>query len=243
MTQLSFSDAEHAGNRKQTRREIFLAEMERVVPWQALLALVEPHYPKAGRGRHPYAMETMLRIHLLQQWYALSDPAMEEALYEIASLRQFARLSLLEAIPDETTILNFRHLLERHDLAAQMLKAINDHLVGKGLMLRQGTIVDATIIEAPSSTKNKSGTRDPEMHQTKKGNQWYFGMKAHIGVDRESGLVHTVVATAANVADVTQTANLLHGEEDRVFADAGYVGADKREELEDKPIDWNIAER
>jgi len=162
MTQLSFSDAEHAGKRKQTRREVFLAEMERVVPWKALLPLIEPHYPKAGRGRHPYAMETMLRIHLLQQWYALSDPAMEEALYEIASMRQFARLSLLEAIPDETTILNFRHLLERHGVAAKMLEAVNRHLRGKGLLLRQGTIVDATIIDAPSSTKNSSGTRDPE---------------------------------------------------------------------------------
>ena len=215
MTQLSFSDAEHAGKRKQTRREVFLAEMEQVVPWKALLALIEPHYPKAGRGRHPYALETMLRIHLLQQWYALSDPAMEEALYEIASMRQFARLSLLETIPDETTILN----------------------------LRQGTIVDATIIDAPSSTKNRNGTRDPEMHQTKKGNQWFFGMKAHIGVDRDSGLVHTVVATAANVADVTQTDKLLHGKEKAVFADAGYTGADKREELKDKQVEWNIAER
>lgn len=221
MTQLSFSDAEHAGKRKQTRREVFLAEMEQVVPWLPLLAQIEPHYPKAGRGRHPYALETMLRIHLLQQWYALSDPAMEEALYEIASMRQFARLSLLEAIPDETTILNFRHLLERHGLSARLLAAVNRHLQGKGLLLRQGTIVDATIIDAPSSTKNRSGTRDPEMHQTKKGNQWFFGMKAHIGVDRDSGLVHTVVATAAKVADVTQTDKLLHGKEKAVFADAG----------------------
>ena len=243
MTQLSFSDAEHAGKRKQTRREVFLAEMERVVPWKALLVQIEPHYPKAGRGRHPYALETMLRIHLLQQWYALSDPAMEEALYEIASMRQFARLSLLEPIPDETTILNFRHLLERHGLAAKLLEAVNRHLQGKGLLLRQGTIVDATIIDAPSSTKNRSGTRDPEMHQTKKGNQWYFGMKAHIGVDRDSGLVHTVVATAANVADVTQTDKLLHGKEKAVLADAGYTGADKREALQGKKIDWNIAER
>jgi len=243
MTQLSFSDAEHAGKRKQTRREVFLAEMEQVVPWLPLLAQIEPHYPKAGRGRHPYALETMLRIHLLQQWYALSDPAMEEALYEIASMRQFARLSLLEAIPDETTILNFRHLLERHGLSARLLAAVNRHLQGKGLLLRQGTIVDATIIDAPSSTKNRSGTRDPEMHQTKKGNQWFFGMKAHIGVDRDSGLVHTVVATAAKVADVTQTDKLLHGKEKAVFADAGYTGADKREELKGKRVDWNIAER
>jgi len=243
MKQLSFSDAEHAGKRKQTRREVFLAEMEQVVPWKALLAQIEPHYPKAGRGRHPYALETMLRIHLLQQWYALSDPAMEEALYEIASMRQFARLSLLEAIPDETTILNFRHLLERHGLAAKLLEAVNCHLQGKGLLLRQGTIVDATIIDAPSSTKNGSGTRDPEMHQTKKGNQWFFGMKAHIGVDRDSGLVHTIVSTAANVADVTQTGKLLHGKEKAVYADAGYTGADKREELKDKRLRWNIAER
>ena len=243
MTQLSFSDAEHAGKRKQTRRELFLAEMERVVPWTSLLAQIEPHYPKSGRGRQPYALETMLRIHFLQQWYALSDPAMEEALYEIASMRQFAKLSLLAGIPDETTILNFRHLLERHGLAAKLLQVVNRHLRDNRLLLRTGTIVDATIIDAPSSTKNSSGTRDPEMHQTKKGNQWFFGMKAHIGVDRDSGLVHTVVSTAANAADVTQTGKLLHGKEKTVYADAGYTGADKREELKDKKIYWNIAER
>ena len=243
MTQLSFSDAEHAGKRKQTRREVFLAEMERVVPWKALLAQIAPHYPKAGRGRHPYAMETMLRIHLLQQWYALSDPAMEDALYEIASMRQFAQLSLLAAIPDETTILNFRHLLERHGVAAKLLVAVNRHLQSKGLLLRQETIVDATIIDAPSSTKNRSGARDPEMHQTKKGNRWFFGMKAHVGVDRDSGLVHTMVSTAANVADVTQTGKLLHGKEQSVYGDAGYTGADKRDEVKGKKIRWNIAER
>ena len=243
MTQLSFSDAEHAGKRKQTRRELFLAEMERVVPWTSLLAQIAPHYPKSGRGRQPYALETMLRIHFLQQWYALSDPAMEEALYEIASMRQFAKLSLLAGIPDETTILNFRHLLERHGLAAKLLQVVNRHLQDNRLLLRTGTIVDATIIDAPSSTKNSSGTRDPEMHQTKKGNQWFFGMKAHIGVDRDSGLVHTVVSTAANAADVTQTGKLLHGKEKTVYADAGYTGADKREELKDKKIYWNIAER
>jgi IS5 family transposase len=243
MTQLTFSDAEYAGKRKQTRREVFLDEMDKVVPWEALLALIEPHYPKAGRGRRPYPLATMLRIHFLQQWYALSDPAMEEALYEIAPLRQFAGLSLLDAIPDETTLLNFRHLLERHGLAAQMLTAVNADLSKRGLLLRQGTMVDATIIHAPSSTKNSSGTRDPDMHQTRKGNQWFFGLKAHIGVDRDSGLVHTVVATAANVADVTQTGALLHGKEKTVFADAGYTGADKREELKGKRIDWHIAER
>jgi IS5 family transposase len=243
MRQLTFSDAEYAGKRKQTRREVFLAEMDQVVPWAALLALIEPHYPKAGRGRRPYPLATMLRIHFLQQWYALSDPAMEEALYEIAPLRQFARLSLLDAIPDETTMLNFRHLLERNGLAAKMLTAVNADLSRRGLLLRQGTMVDATIIHAPSSTKNVSGTRDPDMHQTKKGNQWFFGLKAHIGVDRDSGLVHTVVTTAASVHDVTQTHALLHGKEKTVFADAGYTGADKRDELKRKRIDWHIAER
>ena len=176
MTQMSFSDAEYAGKRKQTRRERFLAEMEPVVPWAGLLALIEPFYPKAGNGRPPYPLETMLRIHLLQNWFALSDPAMEEALYKITSLRQFAQLSLTQGhIPEDTTIMNFRHLLEQHGLAAGILAVINDHLGERGLSLRQGTIVDATIIHAPSSTKNREGKRDPEMHQTKKGNQYFFG--------------------------------------------------------------------
>ena len=197
MKQLSFSDAEYGGKRKRTRREVFLAEMDRAVPWSQLEALIAPHYPKAGGGRRPYPLSTMLRIHCLQQWYALSDPAMEEELYEIASMRQFAGLSLARgAVPDETTILNFRHLLERHDLARAIFEAVKAHLQAAGLLLRQGTIVDATIIAAPSSTKNSTGERDPEMHQTKKGNQWYFGMKAHIGVDAESGLVHSVIGTA-----------------------------------------------
>ncbi len=217
--------------------------MERVVPWSALQAQIAPHYPKAGRGRHPYPLETMLRIQLLQQWYALSDPAMEEALYEIVSMRQFAGVQLSQSIPDETTILHLRHLLEVRGLGLKLLETVNAHLVARGLMMRQGTMVDATIINAPSSTKNTQGTRDAEMHQTKKGNQYYFGMKAHIGVDRDSGLVHTVVGTAANVSDVTMTAQLLHGEETQVFADAGYTGAHKREELKDKAIEWEIATR
>ncbi|MFL3625471.1 IS5-like element IS1646 family transposase [Xanthomonas campestris pv. raphani] len=232
--QLTFGDAEGLGKRKQTRREIFLAEMEQVVPWQQLLGLVAPHYPVSGRpGRQPYALATMLRIHLLQQWYALSDPAMEEALHEIPTLRRFAQLGGLDNVPDETTILNFRRLLETHGLAARMLEAVNAHLARKGQSLRSGTIVDATLIAAPSSTKNADHARDPEMHQTKKGNQWYFGMKAHIGVDEFSGLVHHVHCTAANVADVTVTHALLHGKEDSVFGDSGYTGADKREELQD----------
>ncbi|MEJ7903033.1 IS5-like element ISXo1 family transposase, partial [Xanthomonas oryzae pv. oryzae] len=174
--QLTFGDAEGLGKRKQTRREIFLAEMERIVPWKRLLALIEPHYPVSGRpGRQPYALARMLRIHLLQQWYALSDPAMEEALHEIPTLRRFAQLGGLDNVPDETTILNFRRLLETHGIAARMLEAVNAHLSRKGQSLRSGTIVDATLIAAPSSTKNADRARDPEMHQTKKGNQWYFG--------------------------------------------------------------------
>ncbi|MEB1933428.1 IS5 family transposase [Xanthomonas campestris pv. campestris] len=240
--QLTFGDAECLGKRKQTRREIFLAEMEQVVPWQQLLGLVAPHYPVSGRpGRQPYALATMLRIHLLQQWYALSDPAMEEALHEIPTLRRFAQLGGLDNVPDETTILNFRRLLETHGLAARMLEAVNAHLARKGQSLRSGTIVDATLIAAPSSTKNADHARDPEMRQTKKGNQWYFGMKAHIGVDEFSGLVHHVHCTAANVADVTVTHALLHGKEDSVFGDSGYTGADKREELQDCEAAFFIA--
>ena len=241
MSQMSFGDAEYAGKRKRTRREEFLAEMETVVPWSALEGLIEPHYPKAGNGRRPYPLATMLRIHLMQNWFGFSDLGMEEALYEITPLRQFARLSMTGAIPDETTLLNFRHLLERHDLAPKILEAVNADLTRKGLLLRRGTMVDATIIAAPSSTKNADGTRDPEMHQTKKGNQWYFGMKAHIGVDVESGLVHTVTTTAANAADVTQTEHLLHGEEVAVYADAGYTGAEKRVDREN--IAWHVAAR
>ena len=242
MTQMSFSDAEYAGKRKQTRRERFLAEMEQVVPWEALLALIEPAYPKAGNGRRPYAIKTMLRIHLMQNWFGYSDPAMEEALYEVAPLRKFAGLSLTRgSVPDETTILNFRRLLETHDLAPKMLASVNTHLTDQGLLLRQGTIVDATIIHAAPSTKNKAKTRDPEMHQTRKGQQWYFGMKAHIGVDVESGLVHTVTTTAANVADINEVGNLLHGKEKTVYADAGYTGAEKRDGMTKRGRTWHIA--
>ena len=242
--QLTFGDAEGMGKRKRTRKEIFLAEMDQVVPWKALLKLIEPHYPKMGRpGRQPYPLSTMLRVHFLQQWYALSDPAMEEALYDTAVMRRFAELSGLDDIPDETTILNFRRLLETHDLAPKILDRVNAHLARKGQSLRAGTIVDATIIAAPSSTKNKDGKRDPEMHQTKKGNQWHFGMKAHIGVDADSGLVHTVVGTAANVNDVTQAHALVHGAETDVFADAGYQGVGKRDETQEINVNWHVAMR
>lgn len=231
MKQMTFADAEYAGKRKQTRRELFLIEMDQVVPWKRLVALIEPHYPKGEGGRPAYPLMAMLRVHLMQNWFGYSDPAMEEALYETTILRQFAGLNL-ERIPDETTILNFRRLLEKNDLAAGILGVINGYLGDRGLSLRQGTIVDATLIYAPSSTKKKEGKRDPEMHQTKKGNQYCFGAKAHIGVDVESGLVHHVHVTAANVAYVTQVDKLLHGEENMVAADAGYTGVEKREEHE-----------
>ncbi|MFC6839967.1 IS5 family transposase [Xanthomonas theicola] len=243
--QLSFGDAEYNGKGKQTRREVFLAEMDQVVPWKDLLSLIAPHYPKSGHpGRQPYPLETMLRIHFLQQWYALSDPGAEEALYDTVSMRRFAKIGGLDEVPDETTILNFRRLLEQHDLARTLFNPIHAHLSRKGQSLRGGTIVDATIIAAPSSTKNKNGERDPEMHQTKKGNQSSLGMKAHIGVDDESGLVHHVECTAANAADITQAHKLLHGKEDTVCGDSGYTGPAKREEMASKrKLRYLIAEK
>ena len=229
---------------KRTRKREFLEQMDKVVPWGVLVEIVAPHYPKARTGRPPFALETMLRIHYLQQWFSLSDPAMEEALHDVPLFRQFARLDdALDRLPDESTILRFRHLLERHDLAPDMLRVVNDLLGHKGLLLKAGTVVDATLISAPSSTKNASGERDPEMHQTRKGNQWYFGMKAHIGVDAESGLVHSVATTAANVNDVTQAHKLLHGQETDVLADAGYQGVGKREEVRGMGVNWHVAMR
>lgn len=220
---------------KKTRKELFLDEMNQVVPWGELVALIQPHVRGAHQalgGRPPFPVQTMLRIHCLQLWWNLSDPAMEEELHERPLYRRFVGLDGAASMPDETTILRFRHLLEKHELAPQVLNTINAGLARQGLMLKTGTVVDATIIAAPSSTKNKAGERDPEMHQTKKGNQWHFGMKAHIGVDAESGLVHTVIGTAANVNDVTQAGALLHGQETAAFGDAGYRGVDKRQEAQ-----------
>ena len=228
---------------KRTRKREFLDEMDRVVPWDALVALIAPFAPEGKTGRPPFAVQTMLRIHFLQQWFGLSDPAMEEALHDVPLYREFAGLDRwTQRLPDETTLLRFRHLLQKQKLADQMLASINDLLRDKGMMLRAGTVVDATLIGAPSSTKNASGERDPEMHQTKKGNQWYFGMKAHIGVDAESGLVHTVKATAANANDVTEANALLHGEETDAFGDAGYQGAHKRPDARAR-VKWHIAMR
>jgi IS5 family transposase len=213
-----------------------------VVPWTALVELVMPYAPEGKKGRPPFAVEAMLRIHFMQQWFTLSDPAMEEALHDVPLFREFAGLGWDRRLPDESTILRFRHLLERHKLAEQILAVVNDLLISQGLLLKAGTVVDATLIAAPSSTKNKDGQRDPEMHQSKKGNQWYFGMKCHIGVDADSGLVHTVRGTSGNVNDVVEANSLLHRDESVVFADAGYQGAARRPDA--KPgVDWRIALR
>jgi transposase, IS5 family len=210
---------------KKTRRAMFLEEMEQVVPWAKLCALIEPHYPKPGNGRRPKELEQMLRIYFLQQWFNLSDPAVEEALYDSATLRQFVGIDLgSEPVPDETTVCKFRHLLEEHHLGEEILGTVNLHLQAKGVRITTGTIVDATLIHAPSSTKNQEQSRDPEMHQAKKGKNWYFGMKAHVGVDSKTKIIHTVVATAANVSDVAVLPDLLHGEETRVWGDGAYQG-------------------
>src|ERR1017187_1319568 len=210
---------------KKTRRTEFLEEMEQVVPWRKLCALIEPHYPKAGNGRPPVGVERMLRMYFLQQWFNLSDPAVEEALYDSVVMRDFVGIDLgREPVPDETTICKFRHLLEEHGLGGEMLEAVNLHLEGQGVRITTGTIVDATIIHAPSSTKNREQKRDPEMHQTRKGKQWYFGMKAHVGVDSKTKIIHSAVVTAANVADCTVLPELLHGEETKVWGDQAYRG-------------------
>ena len=241
--QLTFADSEFNQIRRRTRKEIFLGRMDKLIPWNRLESIIEPHYPKAGNGRRPYPLSTMLRIHSMQQWYSLSDPAMEDALYEIASMRLFSGLSLDKPIPDHTTIMNFRHLLERKKLAREIFKEVNQWLTEAGVLLKEGTLVDATIIEAPTSTKNKSGERDPEMHQAKKGNQWHFGLKAHIGVDARTGITHSFTTTPAHEHDLNQAGQLLHGDEQFIFADAGYRGAEKREELKSVKADWHIAER
>ena len=247
----SFAQAEYARKKKQTRRDVFLAQMQQVVPWARLIAVIEPHYPKSGkRGRQPLGIERMLRMYLVQQWYGLADVAVEDALYDSQALRNFCAIDLgFESVPDATTLMDFRHLLEKHKLPQALLTEVNALLTERGLLMNQGTLVDATLIAAPSSTKNKEHKRDPDMHSTKKGNEWHFGMKAHIGADDQSGLVHTVISTAANVSDISQTAALLHGEEKRVGADAGYVGVEKRDEVQDKlktmtyEVTWRIAKR
>lgn len=242
MTQRSFADLEYAGKKRKTRRERFLERMDALVPWERLEKRIARHYPKGGVGRRPYPLGVMLRVHCLQLFYNLSDPALEDALYEVESMRRFAGLAL-ERVPDETTILNFRHLLERHGLGKALFDEIKAHLSEQGLMLREGTIMDATILSAPSSTKNAEEARDPEMHQTRKGQQWYFGMKFHVGVDDVHGLIHSVHTTAANEADINVANELLHGEECRGWGDAGYQGIEQREEHRERHVAWWIAMR
>jgi IS5 family transposase len=225
MRQQTFATGDFERYRKPTRREQFLAEMDQVVPWEQLCALIEPYYPKAGNGRPPVGLERMLRIYFLQHWFNLSDPGAEESLYESRSMCRFAGIDLgREPVPDESTILQFRHLLERHELGEALFQAVGEYLQERGLRVTSGTIVDASIISAPSSTKNRSKSRDPEMHQTKKGNQWFFGMKAHIGVDSKTRQIHSVAATAANVHDSQLLEDLLHGDETRVWGDSAYSG-------------------
>ena len=227
---------------KKTRKREFLEQMERVVPWSELVALIAPYYPEGRSGRPPFALETMLRTHFLQQWFSLSDPAMEEAFFDVPLYREFAQLDAHGRLPDESTILRFRHRLERHKLADEIFATVNALLSDKGLLLRAGTAVDATLIAAPSSTKNKARQRDPEMHSSKKGEQWHFGMKAHIGVDVNSSLVHTVRGTAGNVADVSEGNALLHGQESVAFGDAGYQGIEKRPDAR-AGVRWLVAMR
>ena len=244
--QPSFSEIEYSGKKRQTRRDQFLNQMEQQVPWKEWIALIEPFYPKGERGRPPIGCEKMLRLYLLQAWYNLSDEGMEDAVYDSQSLRKFSRIDIAhESVPDATTLLKFRHLLEAHQLPKRMFEELNLRLKRQGILMCEGTIVDATIIKAPNSTKNERQERDPEMHQTKKGSEWHFGMKAHIGVDAASGLVHTLVTTAAHVADIAKTTELLHGKEEIVYADAGYTGIEKRPEIQEmtQTIHWMVAKR
>jgi transposase, IS5 family len=240
--QISFAEAECTGKKRVTRRQRFLTEMNSVVPWARLLVALEPYYPKGTRGRPPIGLERMLRIYFLQQWYGLSDEGLEDALYDSIAMRAFAGIDLaVENVPDATTLLKFRRLLLEHDLTRRLFDEIGISLCERGLMMKEGTLVDATIIEAPPSTKNAEKQRDPEMHQTKKGNEWHFGMKAHVGVDADSGLVHSVVGTAANDSDVSQAHALLHGHEAHAFGDAGYTGVEKREEMQGATVKWHVA--
>lgn len=241
--QSTFADAEYARKKKQTRRDRFLAEIEAATPWTALIALIEPVYPKGeGRGRPPVGLARMLRMYVAQQCFGLSDEGIEDAIYDSQAIRGFVGIDLThESAPDATTLLKFRRLLEKHDLTRKIFDAINAHLAAKGLMLREGTIVDATLIAAPPSTKNRDEKRDPEMHQSKKGNNWYFGLKAHIGVDVASGLTHTLVTTAGNVADVCQAHALLHGDEKIALGDSGYQGVEKRDENKGSTVTWHVA--
>ena len=244
--QLSFASLDFAGKKKRTKREVFLAEMALIVPWGKLEALIVPHYPKVGAqgGRRPFRLGVMLRIYCLQQWYNLSDPGAEEALYDIQSMRAFAGLELgRDAIPDETTILNFRHLLERQALTKAIFEGVAEYLAAKGELLRGGTIVDATLIAASPSTKNKDQKRDGEMTQSRKGNQWYFGMKAHVGVDAESGLVHTAGVTTGKVHDAKVMPRLVREDDEAVYGDKAYASQARKRAAQEAGVLWGVKEK
>jgi IS5 family transposase len=244
MKQTTFASMVYENKKKETRREKFLREMNQAVPWDRLVSLIEPYYPKSGNGRRPMPLEQMLRIYFMQQWYSLSDPAMEDSLYDMESMRRFAKIEMGEdPVPDETTILNFRRLLEQHQLTAQLLEDINAFLEDKGLLLKGGSIVDASIIPAPSSTKNRGKKRNPEMSSTRKGNKWYFGMKVHVGVDAKSGLVHTVEVTTAKDHDVTVLPNLVREDDRAVFGDKGYFNDDLKREAREDGIYWGVLDK
>ena len=246
--QPSFTDIEYGNRRRVSRREQFLATMDATIPWTNWVGLIEPYYYRGERGRKPKPLATMLRMHLLQVWFSLSDEGVEDAIYDSYAMRRFLGLDLaVEQVPDATTLLHFRHLMEKHELGEKLFAAQNEIFEAQGWIMRGGSIVDATIIAAPSSTKNATGERDPQMHQTKKGNQWYFGMKAHIGVDAGTGYIHSVTATAANVHDLDQAAHLVRADDEVVYADAGYQGVARRSEIADdqnlSTIAWRVAER
>lgn len=244
MKQQSFSSLEQAHKKKRTKREVFLGEMDAVVPWARLEALIAPHYTKPRKGRPQMPLFVMLRIYFLQQWYGLSDPGVEEALYDMHSMREFAGLDLAhDTIPDETTILNFRHLLEAHNLTEALFGAVSDYLEDQSLLMRGGTIMDATLIAASPSTKNKSARRDPDMSQTKKGNQWYFGMKTHIGVDAKSGLVHTAKTTTAKVHDARMTDDLIRSDDRVIFGDKGYVSDKRKRAARADGVLWAVKDK
>ena len=232
MKQQTFTDIEYSNRRRKTKREEFLEAMDEIIPWDHWVGLIRPYYPSGKRGRPPKSIETMLRMYLMQNWFNLSDAAIEDAIYDSHAMRNFMHIDFLtEQVPDATTLLHFRHLLEEHKIGEQIFADVNTRLENAGLIMHGGTIVDATIVAAPSSTKNKDGKRDPEMHQTKKGNQWYYGMKVHTGVDAGSGYVHTITGTAANVHDLNEIANLIREDDDVIYGDSGYAGAADRDEI------------
>ena len=248
MAQMTFSDVEYSKRKRTTKREMFLKMMNEIIPWAEWVEKIRPYYPKGKRGRPVKGIELMLRMYLLQIWFTISDEGLEDAIYDSYAMRSFLGLNFMEMqVPDATTLLKFRHLLERNKLGEALFNDIKERLEKAGLMMRGGTIVDATIIRSTSSTKNKSGERDPEMHQTKKGNQWYHGMKVHTGVDAGSGYIHTITGTAANVHDVTETHNLIRKDDEFVYGDSGYLGLEKRDEIRNNEhlsmIDYRICRK